>query len=319
MNFFIFSYLLCIFTLQANCFLIYFYGKREMKPHTLFLILGMLAAPGIAAAATCSQMNLTRCLDSVCAINVSSNPAARCQYCGTSSAGEPPSERGGMRSLSLGSSARYTISEDELEDAPTDPGQRYAWATVQCIKKIDGCTADDVSDIYDELIEQSCRAAGISAQMSATIADANTTKASLPSCQTSIRACMIDTKRCGPDWRACESSAAFDEFFSTCSIEATGCTEYIADIRTTLTNARDTAIKNADTLLANIVAGYQSAREQKLISAQNACRDNSARNTCVDTICERSMPNKCATGFESERATATLLCEFYDLACAVLD
>ena len=123
-----------------------------MNSKILFLTLGLLTIPGVSVAATCSQANLTRCLDSVCAINVSSNPSARCQYCGTSSAGTPPT-KSGMQSLSLGQSAKYTLSEKELKNAPTDPGQRYAWATEQYIKKIDGCTPDDVSDIYDKLIE----------------------------------------------------------------------------------------------------------------------------------------------------------------------
>ncbi len=289
-----------------------------MKKSTLFFILGLFTCPTLSVAATCSQMNLTRCLDSVCAINVSSNPAARCQYCGTSSAGTPPTASG-MRSLSLGQSASYTLTEDELEDAPTDPGQRYIWATEQCIAKVSGCTADDVSDVYDKLIEQSCKAAGVTAQMSATIADANKQTASATSCMTTIRACIIDEKRCGPDYSACEDDASFNNFFSSCSVEATGCNDYIADIRTSLIEARDTAIKNADALIAGIVESYQTAREQKLYSAQESCKDDTAFESCIETICQRSMPNKCAAGYESERSTATLFCQFYEVACNVLE
>lgn len=274
--------------------------------------------PSITLAATCSQMNLTRCLDSVCAINVSSNPAARCQYCGTSSAGTPPTGQTGMRSLSLGQSARYTLTEDELEDAPTDPGQRYVWATEQCIAKVDGCTADDVSDTYDSLIEQSCRAAGVSAQYAASLAS-NTKTASATSCQTDIRACIVDAARCGPDWRACETDDNFNRYFSECSISATGCDEYLADIRTTLTSDRDNAIKNTDTLLANIVASYQNAREQMLITAQSGCDNNASYNECVETVCARNMPNKCGDGFDSERTAANQLCQFYRVACDTLN
>lgn len=290
-----------------------------MKKSSLFFIIGFFACPGIAGAATCSQMNLTRCLDSVCAINISSNPAARCQYCGTASAGTPSASAGGMRSLSLGQSAKYTLTEDELEDAPTDPGQRYAWATAQCIKKVDGCTADDVSDTYDELIEQSCRAAGVTAQMTATIADANKQTASASSCLSTIRACLVEEKKCGPNYAACEDDSSFNNFFSACSVDATGCGDYIADIRTSLMEARDTAIKNADTLIESIVTNYQTTREQKISAAKESCKNNSARESCIETICERSMPNKCGVGYESERSTATLLCKFYDLACDVLD
>lgn len=273
--------------------------------------------PAVASAATCSVANLTRCLDSVCAINVSSNPAARCQYCGTSSAGTPPTKTG-MRSLSLGASARYTLSEDELEDAPTDPGQRYAWATAQCIKKIDGCTPDDVSDAYDELIEQSCRAAGVSAQLATTLSERAQT-VSQSTCMTNICACLVAANRCGPDYSACENDSDFDRFFAACSVEAAGCDDYVSDIRTDLIAARDSAIESADTMLATIVKNYQTARAQKLTSAQDGCKNDSARNACIETVCERNMPNKCGDGYESERASATQLCEFYDIACDLLD
>ena len=267
----------------------------------MFFALVMSVCPAIAGAATCSVANLTRCLDSVCAINVTSNPAARCQYCGTSSAGTPPTQNA-MRSLSLGASARYTISADELEDAPTDPGQRYAWATRQCIAKIDGCTPDDVSDTYDELIEQSCRAAGVSAQLAATLSE----------------------RGCGADYRACENDTEFNEFFSQCSVQATGCDDYLSDIRTELASARDLAIEAADTMLASIVANYQQARDQKLMDAKNACTDNAAYNACIENVCETKMPNKCAGTSDSrnddnERASAVALCEFYNTACATLD
>ena len=301
------------------CFLIYFYAKREMKHKICFFIIGAFMMPCAAfAATTCSQMNLTRCLDSVCAINVSSNPAARCQYCGTSSAGTPPT-KSGMRSLSLGASARYTLSEDELESAPTDPGQRYVWATEQCIKKVSGCTADDVSDVYDELIEQSCRAAGVSAQMATTIADANKNTATESGCLSTIRACMVAANRCGPDYSQCADDASFNNFFAACSVESPDCGEFVSNVRTALIDARDTAIANAETLINNIVASYQANREQQLALAQQTCTDNSGRNACVETVCSRNMPNQCGPGFESERVNANLLCEFYTVACELLD
>ena len=59
----------------------------------------------------------------------------------------------------------YNISDKELKKAPADPAERYAWAAQLCLQKVSGCTTDDVADNYDSLIEQSCKAAGISAQM----------------------------------------------------------------------------------------------------------------------------------------------------------
>ena len=62
----------------------------------------------------CSIGNLTKCLDSVCAINMGANPAARCQYCGSASAGEPTKSTA-MKSVSAGSSTKYSISDKELK------------------------------------------------------------------------------------------------------------------------------------------------------------------------------------------------------------
>ena len=286
-----------------------------MKKNTLFFTLALLMFPGILRAATCSHANLTRCLDSVCAINMLSNPAARCQYCGTPDAGTPPAN--GMINVTVGQSARYTLTEKELKSAPTNQGQRYAWATTACLKKLPDCTPDDVSDTYDSLIEQSCKAAGINSEFTSLREDAMKTK-TRAQCNTDIRACLIGDNRCGPDFSACEQNADFDKFFATCSVQATGCTAHVSSIRTDLLAARDTAIKNADMLLANIVASYQSARTQKLNQAQASCKNNSGRESCIKTVCERSMANKCAAGFESEKSMATQLCKFYDLACNVL-
>lgn len=303
------------FSLQDRPFFDIVCVKREMKKNILFFTVMMAALPGISWAATCSRANLTRCLDSVCAINASSNPAARCQYCGTPDAGNPPT--GVMRGVSIGQSAKYTITEKELKSAPTNQGQRYAWATSECIKKLPDCTPDDVSETYDSLIEQSCRAAGINAE-SASLRTAAAKTKTQSQCNTDIRACLVGANRCGPDFSACEQNADFDKFFAACSVEATGCTEYVSAIRTTLLAARDTAIKNNDVMLANIVVSYKSAREQKLNQAKSSCTNNAGRETCIKTVCDRSMANKCAAGFESEKSMATQLCKFYDLACNVL-
>lgn len=288
-----------------------------MNKKAFILIAVLTAAPfGADAVTTCSKANLTRCLDSACAINLSSNPAARCQYCGTASAGAPTAGDA-MRSVSVGASAKFSFTAKELKAAPTDPGARYAWATAECIKKVAGCTPDDVTDNYDTLIEQSCKAAGISAEMSSLRAAAAKTKTK-SSCKTDVQACVIDAKRCGPDYSACADNADFDKFFSGCSVEAGGCDTYLGDIRTELIAARDTAIKNADTIIETIVASYKSEREKKLASVKANCTDNAGREACITSVCERSMANKCAAGYSAERSMATQLCKFYDLACDTL-
>ena len=124
-----------------------------------FIFFGSLFTMPTFVYGACSVANLTRCLDSVCAINVGANPAARCQYCGSASAGEP-SKSTTMKSISAGAFAKYTISDKELKKAPSDPGERYVWGTKLCLQKVSGCTPDDVTDNYDSLVEQSCKAAG---------------------------------------------------------------------------------------------------------------------------------------------------------------
>ncbi len=268
------------------------------------------------AATTCSRANLTRCLDSACAIGVSSNPSARCQYCGTSGAGTPP--KNVMKSISAGASAKYNISDKDLKKAPTEPGERYAWATAQCIKKVAGCTADDVSDTYDSLIEQSCKAAGVSAQLSQTLEQV-AKKKTKSSCQSDITACLIADNRCMADFRNCTENADFDKFFSACGVNATGCDDHIATIRSELIADRDSAVKNTETLLAQIIASYQSARDKKMSSIKSGCTDNSARDECVATVCANNMNNNCGVGYESEKSMAIQLCKFYEIACATID
>ena len=285
---------------------------------TQLLILGLIftSLSSANAATTCSRANLTRCLDSVCAIGVSSNPSARCQYCGTSTAGTPP--KNAMKSVSAGASAKYNISDKELKKAPTDPGQRYAWATKACLAKVSGCTADDVTETYDSLIEQSCRAAGVSAQMTQTLESAAKTK-SKAACQSSITACLIADTRCMADFRNCEENADFDKFFAACGVENNGCDEHIASIRSDLIADRDNAIKNSGSILNQIVTSYKTAREKKISSIKSGCADNSARDKCVETVCANNMTNGCDAGYESEKSMALQLCKFYEIACATID
>lgn len=279
----------------------------------------MFAAPfggANAVVASCSKANLTRCLDSACAINISSNPAARCQYCGSASAGEP-SEKTGMKAVSAGTTSKNTLSAKELKSAPTDPGERYAWATRQCLKKVTNCTADDVAAAYDSLIEQSCRAAGVSAQFAAA-REAAAKKKSKSACTTDIQSCVIGEKYCKADYSACKDNADFDKFFAACSVNATGCDEYISDIRTDLIASRDTSIKTADEAIDAIVLAYQNDRAKKLAAARQDCTDNSGRDECVESVCSRSMRNKCAPGYEWEKSAAIQLCNFWPVACATL-
>ena len=281
-----------------------------------FIFLGCLFTTPTLVYGACSVANLTRCLDSVCAINIGANPAARCQYCGSASAGAPI-KSSAMKSISAGASSKYTISDKELKKAPSDPGERYVWGTKACLQKVSGCTADDVSDNYDSLIEQSCTAAGISAEFTELAEQVNEEKTS-SSCSSEISSCIVNAKRCNANYRKCESDSEFDKYFSECSIASVGCDAYLKDIRARLISARDTSIANADKVLQTIIASYKSAREQKLAAAQTSCKNNAAKLDCVESVCKTNMRNRCEIGFEYEKAVAEQLCKFYDTACGRL-
>ena len=283
-----------------------------MKQRLMFFLIGFAFVPNTMFGA-CSVANLTRCLDSACAINIGANPAARCQYCGDSSAGTP-TQSTAMKSISAGASAKYNISDKDLKKAPSDPGQRYVWATEQCLQKVSGCTPDDVTDNYDKLIEQSCTAAGISTQMASLAKKANTAK-SKNACSDEISACVISDKHCFADYAQCKSDSDFDKMFSDCSVAATGCESFLKDIRSTLIASRDSAIKNADTILQNIVLAYQNARSERLASTQQSCKDNSAKQSCITNVCKNNMRHNCDDGYEYESVIANELCKFYDIAC----
>ena len=265
-----------------------------------------------AATIQCSRTNLTRCLDSACAINIGINPAARCQYCGTSSAGTPPSQKG-LTNITAGQSTKYALSAKELTVAPSDPGKRYIWATTECIKKIPGCTTDDVSTVYDRLIERSCKSAGISIQIANTIANMNA-KPGKAKCTETLNTCI--NNKCGVGFDSCTTDADFDRFIAECATDATGCDEFVADFRKSISAERERAYDTRENTVQTLVNNYKTTRENKLNNARNACNNKTASASCVNTVCANNMPGKCEG--DTEKSMATQLCKFYDVACTVL-
>ena len=288
-----------------------------MKRHNIFFIATICAfalvfcAP--AALSKCQKTSMQRCLDSACAINIGMNPSARCQYCGTSAAGNPPSQKGLSR-VTAGQSTKYTLTDREMRNAPSDTGARYVWATNECIKKLPDCTPDDVSDLYDKLIEQSCKAAGVNMQAASAIESINK-KRTKTSCNDAFTACM--DKKCGTTFENCEEDAIFTRSIAECAAESTGCDDYIAEFRTTITNDRKTAVARRESVLQTLVKNYQSTRESKLSSAKSNCKSGKTFETCVTATCNNNMPNKCDNN-KTERSMAERLCQFYKTACTVL-
>ena len=283
-----------------------------MANRIIFSIFGLFLAPTFAFGA-CSVANLTRCLDSACAINIGANPAARCQYCGSSAAGTPTKSTA-MKTISAGASGKYNISDKELKGAPSDPGERYVWATKLCLKKVSDCTIENVDENYDPLIEKSCTAAGISAGFTNLAQRANQQK-NQSSCSTDVKSCLVNEKRCAPDYSKCEKDSDFDKYFSECSVAATGCESFLSQIRSELITTRNSMIASADKILHSIVNTYQTNRNQKLQSAQNSCKDNGTFKKCVATVCNNNMPHQCDIKYNYEETLAEQLCEFYKIAC----
>lgn len=284
--------------------------------HFILLFVGVFGAftafGGHAAVSKCSKMNLTRCLDSACAINSSMNPSARCQYCGTSGAGEPPSQKG-LNNITAGQSTKYAISEKNLKSAPSDPGKRYIWATTECIKKLPDCTPDDASAAYDKLIEQSCKAAGVTMQIQNAATKLNSKKTK-NSCNTTFTECL--DKKCGTAFSSCEQDADFDRAVAECGAESSGCDEYIADFKKTAASARTNALANRETLVKTIAENYQKTRKTKLDSIKTACTKGTAADGCIENVCANNMRGKCKDA--KEKSMAKQLCKFYENACTVL-
>jgi hypothetical protein len=136
-------------------------------------------------------------------------------------------------------------------------------------------------------------------------------------CESEISACVIDASGCTADYRACKENASFDRVFASCSALSTGCDNFTSEIRTALLNERDNAVENADLILAKIVGAYQAMRDATLADTKNGCKDNRRYDECVEMVCNRNMPDKCAA--EDEQVSAGLLCQFHKTACNTLD
>ena len=267
----------------------------------------LIALPEIAGAATCSRINLTRCLDSACAINTCANPAARCQYCGTADAGLPPTN---LRTVSTAVS-KNTISARDLKSAPSDPGERYMWATEKCLSIVANCTTDDVDEAYDELIEKSCTAAGLALDTAKLQKQSATNNKTQSICTNEITVCITADNKCGADYSKCADDSAFDGFFSTCAINATGCTNFTHDAFDTIDTTRKNTLSGTSANIDAIVNAHKNTREKKLLSINSGCKNDSDFNKCINTVCQKNTTDNCA----NDKTIANALCEFYKSAC----
>jgi hypothetical protein len=206
------------------------------------------------------------------------------------------------------------LSDKELKSAPKDPGARYVWGTAECLKKVAECTAEDVSDLYDSLIEQSCQSANVSASFDHIIKQA-TAKKTKDSCDSEITICVMNEKNCDVNFAKCATNSDVEKSFASCSI-GLGCDEFAGEIKNNLLAGRANAEKNIMNVIMNLVKKYQNDRAQKKASANAACTNNAARDACVRKACAENMRGKCdGPNREVETSMASQLCAFHATAC----
>ena len=285
-----------------------------------------LAAFGLTDGyARCRVQDLLQCLDSVCAPNIGTSPGARCYTCGTAAAPRPATpdhgmgEAMGMQALALGTSSRNAVPERELRSAPTDPGERYQWATRQCIQRVSTCSAYDVEEHYDPLIQQSCRIAMGDAEFLAQMERARERRTE-EECTSEFNLCLLDSGRCGGDMLACETGEDFNRNFSACMVEVTGCDDFSTTLRTAMLAARDRMIATRDSRLEDLVALRRMERENRREMADRMCLPGGMAG-CVAEMCGNLPTGLDDGGYctdQNERMWSTNLCRFLETACARL-
>ncbi|MDR0803558.1 MAG: hypothetical protein LBO08_00505 [Rickettsiales bacterium] len=281
------------------------------KFYYLFFILFSFAMPA-ALHAACSSLNLQTCLDSACNLN-SMDHGERCNLCGGGS-GNSSRESTGLQSLSLGAS-KYALTDKELKNAPTgNAGQRYIWATDQCLKKVVDCTPDNVDGLYDKLIETSCKAIGIDNAFASAKTKIESEKTE-DACRGLVQACMTRDSKCLADWSGCFETADFDRIISACLIEE-DCGRHGAALRTGMTALVRASETRYDNIAPAITQKYAAARESKLREAQDQCKPT-GKDACISNMCGH-FANKCSADAPNEKIMANLLCKYFDTACAKL-
>jgi len=209
---------------------------------------------------------------------------------------------------------RPSATSLDLTDAPDDPAERYQWAAAECMKLLPGCTPADVSRHYDDLIEQSCIAAGAQATIVRTMREAEAARKTEDACNTDITICLMADAGCARDWARCTVDADFDRIFASC-ISSTECGHLtnLTQIKANAQRTRDDYFAARSANLEALVAQHSAARQAELDRVVQECRDGTVKQACIATFCS-SMPNQCRDG-RVETQWATNMCRFADLAC----
>ncbi|MDR2269230.1 MAG: hypothetical protein LBD94_03545 [Rickettsiales bacterium] len=279
-----------------------------------------LASFARSFAAKCKVSDLQACLDSACYDSL--DGGSRCYMCGTSAAKKPAKEKYAlgdapqMQTLSVGKSSKNTISDKDLKKAPEDPGERYQWATSECIKKLKDCTTDDATENYDKLIDASCKIALGESDYAATMKKASEKKTS-DQCSGELSVCLLDVSKCGVNMLNCEEDSEFNRNFSICMSDASGCGDFATVLRDKMRKTRDDMVAKKESRLSDLVALRQMERKEKFESANRLCTDG-GKDGCILEMCGNFPMGLDENGLCSdpeEKIWAASLCKFVDIAC----
>jgi hypothetical protein len=291
---------------------------EKIKFIGIFVALAVVCAPD-GFAAKCKTSDLQKCLDSVCLDDMDSG--SRCYMCGTSVAKKPEKQKYAlgdtpeMQSLSLGKSSKNTISEKDLKKAPSEPGERYQWASAECVKKLKDCSPDDVTESYDKLIDQSCKIALGASDYEASMKKAAIKKTS-NQCDSEISLCLLSENKCGGNMLNCEEDSEFNRNYSACAVEASKCDEFVTTLRDKMMRQRDDMVAKKKSRLSDLVKLRQLEREEKMAAAGRVC--NGGKDACIIEMCG-NLPNGLdengLCGDRNEKIWASSMCKFVDIAC----
>ncbi|MDR1071123.1 MAG: hypothetical protein LBL21_00565 [Rickettsiales bacterium] len=293
-----------------------FFGKIKFIG-IVFALAALCAPPGFAAK--CKISDLQKCLDSACYDDMDSG--SRCYMCGTSLAKKPEKQKYAlgdtpeMKSLSVGKSSKNTISDKDLKNAPADPGDRYKWATAECVKKLKDCSPEDATENYDKLIDQSCKIALGSSDYEASLKKA-AVKKTADQCGADLSVCLLSASKCAGNMLNCEEDGEFNRNFSACMVEASGCDEFTTTLRDKMKKQRDDMVAKKESRLSDLVRLRRMEREENLAAANRIC--NGGKDACVLEMCG-NLPNGLdengLCGDSEEKIMAASLCKFVDIAC----
>ena len=217
--------------------------------------------------------------------------------------------------VTAGTASKNTISAKELRQAPNDPGERYVWATRLCLNKIPNCTAEDVSEAYDGLIEKSCTAAGIKNDMANLQKKSAQNTKNSRTCLNEISKCVTAAEKCDTNFSKCVDDKIFNNFFATCSSQSTGCTNFIDTVRTEINKSRQSIISATESNVNAIANTRKQARINRFATVNSDCLHNTEYNKCIDNACQNNTNDNC----ETNQDIAIALCEFYKTACTKID